>query len=391
MREVYVKGGTPREIAVVEDGCLVEYLMDEQTDSAAETIYLGRVDRVVPGMNAAFVDIGQERRGFLPLEEKSSTAPRQKLQCGMRIPVQVKREAHDQKGAFLTRDVTLCGQYTILMPMNRYVGISAKIADEETRHRLQRLGQNVTAGAFGVVMRTAAAQASEDDIADEVAALQTAWQQVVRDAAVAPAPSVLWRSGSLLDGVLRDYMPRGIDRAVTDDAACAEAFRNICPVAMAEPGFMERTGLTAQRDKALARFVWLRSGGSLVIDQCEAMTVIDVNTGKFTGKQLMRETIRQLNIEACGEIARQARLRNLGGVIVIDFIDMAEEDDRAAVQEALTAAFLQDRVKTVIHGFTALGLMEITRRRSRRSLRDEWTAPCRTCGGLGRVKEERHG
>lgn len=391
MREIDVKGGAPREIAVVEDGRLVEYLRDDHADSAAETIYLGLVDRVVPGMKVAFVDIGQEKRGFLPLEEKSGTAPQQRLQCGMRIPVQVKREAHDQKGAFLTRDVTLCGQYVILMPMNRYVGISAKVEDAQARRRLQQIGEKLTAGAFGLVMRTAAAQATEEEIAGETAALQDTWRQIASDAAVAHAPSVIWRGASLLDGVLRDYGPRGIDRAVTDDAACAEAFRGVCPVAMAEPGFMDRAGLTVQRDKALERFVWLRSGGSLVIDQCEAMTVIDVNTGKFTGKRLVEETIRQLNLEACAEIARQTRLRNLGGVIVIDFIDMAEEADRDAVREALAAAFQQDRVKTVIHGFTALGLMEMTRKRSRRALRDEWTAPCRACGGLGRIKEERHG
>lgn len=390
-REIYVQAGMPREIAVVEDGRLVEYLRDEQATSAAETIYLGKVDRVVPGMNAAFVDIGQEKRGFLPLEEKSSTAPGQKLQSGTRIPVQIKREAHDHKGAFLTRDVTLCGQYVILMPMNRYVGVSAKVTDGGERRRLQRLGQALAGEEFGLVMRTAALQAPEEAIEEEASALWETWQQILRDAAVAPVPSVIWQGGSLLEGVLRDYRPRGIDRVVTDDASCAPAFQGACPVEEAEAGLMARAGLIAQRDKALGRFVWLDSGGSLVIDQCEAMTVIDVNTGKFTGKRLVKETIRQLNLEACGEIARQVRLRNLGGVIVIDFIDMADAADRAAVQEALAEAFRRDRIKTVLHGFTSLGLMEMTRKRARRTLRDEWTTPCRLCGGTGRVKEEAHG
>lgn len=394
MREIYVRGSTPREIAVAEDGRLVEYLLDEGTDASPETIYLGRVERVVPGMKAAFVDIGQEKNGFLPLEEKSQALELPRLQSGMSVLVQVKKEAQGAKGAFLTRDVTLCGETVILMPLNRYIGVSARISDEGTRKALSALGRSIAGGCFGLVMRAASAQAEESAIREETAALLDAWEDAARRAPAAHAPSMVYRPRTALDSVLCDYRPRGIDRAVTDDPAVAALFEGVCPVAMAGHDLMENSGMARQRDKALERFVWLKSGGSLVIDECEAMTVIDVNTGKFTGKRLLEDTILTINLEACEEIVRQTRLRNLSGIIVADLIDMASQEHRDAVQQALTRAFADDRIKTVIHGFTSLGLMEITRKKTRRTLRQEWSRPCRACHGLGWravTEEEEHG
>ena len=393
MRSIYVKDGPHREIAVVEDGKLCEYLLDNPQESGADAIYLGRVERVVPGMNAAFVDIGQKRNGFLPLEEKSRSCLPVKLQAGMRIAVQIRREAHDQKGAFLSRDLTILGQYVILMPMNRYVGVSAKLTEEKARGRLIALGKALAGGRFGLVMRTAALEAEETKIAAETEALWKRWQAIEKQIATAPAPSVISCDDSLLDGVVRDYAPRGIDRIMTDSKEIALRLGSIAPVEMTPSTLMEDAGLTAQRDKALERFVWLKSGGSLMIDACEALTVIDVNTGKFTGSRLLGDTVRRLNMEACVEIAHQLRLRNIGGVIIIDFIDMQEEADRQAVLEALRTALMQDRVKTVVHGFTSLGLVEMTRKRSRVTLRDAWSRSCSHCGGSGRtpLKEEEHG
>ena len=391
MRRIYVKAGTPREIAVAEDGRLVEYLLDDGA-SVAEAIYLGRVERVVPGMKAAFVDIGQEKNGFLPLEERSRSVQLSPLRDGQRVLVQVKKDAQGVKGAFLTRDISLCGEYVIVMPLNRYIGVSARIEDEGLRETMRKLGQDITGGQYGLVMRASAPGAEEADIREEAETLLVRWDAISRAAPTAHAPSMIHRPRTLLDSLLDDYLPRGVDSVVTNDGDAARQLSGMLPVTVTEEDPMASSGMAAQRDRALRRHVWLDSGGSLVIDRCEAMTVIDVNTAKFTGKRDLADTIFQLNLEACGEIARQVRLRNLSGIILIDMIDMDGEEQRERVLERLNECFAADRVKTVIHGFTSLGLIEMTRKKSRRPLEDDWTLPCPCCQGSGRVpKEENHG
>ena len=390
MRRIEITSQMPREIAVYEDGKLCEYLLDDGEGAGTDAVILGRVERVVKGMNAAFVNIGQEKNGFLPLNEKSESFSSAPLREGMRIAVQVKREAHEQKGAFLSRDITLCGVYVILMPLNRYIGVSSRIEGEGQRSRLRSFGREIADGRFGLIMRLASANAPEEAIVEEIDGLLSQWQIIQQDILAKPAPSVIYQPDSFLGGILRDYSPRGIDEIVTDDAAMIASLRNDYTVRECEPDIDE---MHRQRDKAFERFVWLKSGGSLIIDQCEAMTVIDVNSGKFTGKRLMDDTILQLNIEACAEISRQLRLRAIGGVIVIDFIDMKREEDKAKVLEALSEACAADRVVNYVHGFTTLGLVEMTRRRSRQSLREQLTVPCSCCNGSGRIipKEESHG
>ncbi len=391
-REIYVKQGEQTELAVVEDGRLVEYLRDTGKASDAESIYLGKVERIASGMNAAFVNIGQKRNGFLPLEEKSLSFVSNQLRCGDRVLVQVKREAHDQKGAFLTRDVTLCGQYVLLMPCNRYIGVSAKV-EGESRRRLQQLGHDLARDRFGLVMRTSAENADTASVLQETEALYGRWQEIIHQAATAPAPSVIAEEKSLLDSTLRDYAPRGIDRIVLNSQETAKLLQDTYPTDLTDDNLMETAHLISQRNQALQRTVQLPGGGNLVIDQCEALTAIDVNSARFTGEKVLEETVCKVNLEACDEIVRQLRLRNLGGVIIIDFIDMKEEASRRMVEERLRQACLRDRMKTVVHGFTSLGLMEMTRKRLRRTLRDEWTISCPACAGTGRVrcKEEEHG
>lgn len=393
MREIYIKAGTVREIALVEDGKLCEYLRDDSAAST-EAIYAGRVERIVPGMKAAFVDIGQEKNGFLPLEERSQTAAVPKLQTGDTVLVQVKKEAQGTKGAYLTRDITLCGESVILMPMNRYVGASSRIEDEADRKALISLGKQIANGAYGLIMRNAALNATEADIRTEVDELACTWNSIMQKVPTAHVPSMVHQPRTQLDSLLDDYRHRGIDRIVTNDAGLGKQLESIAPVQMATDELMHIARLDHQRDKALQRHVWLDSGASLVIDPCEAMTVIDVNTAKFTGKRDLEQTILKTNLEACKEIARQVRLRNVAGIILIDMIDMEAEEHRQQVLDALREAFAADRVKTVIHGFTSLGLIEMTRKKSRVPLRDEWTRPCCVCHGTGREmlnKEEQHG
>lgn len=367
MRKLLIHQGEKPLIGIIEEERLTEVFFPQE-ESSAETILLGRVERIVPGMKAAFVAIGQEKNGFLPLEEKNTGLPYPKT--GDAVIVQIRKEAQGVKGAYLTRDISLCGEYMLLMPMNRMISVSSKIREESVRREKKALGEEIAQGRFGMVLRTAAETASEQALRDEAETLFARWEAIRHQAPTAHVPSVLSQVRTTLDAVLDDYRPRGIDQIVTDDAAVAEKLSGIAPVQVIENDLLTVFKIGQQLKKAQERHVWLNSGGSLVIDLCEAMTVIDVNTARFTGKKQLEDTILQLNLEACGEIARQVRLRNLSGIIIIDMIDMKGQEHHQAVLDALEAAFASDRVKTVIHGFTSLGLVEMTRKRSRPPLKE---------------------
>lgn len=368
MREIYIRKTAGLDIAVLEDGRLVEYLPADE-DASAEAIYLGRVERVMPGMKAAFVNIGQERAGFLPLEERSAK-DLPKLQTGMSVLVQVKKEAHGEKGAFLSRDISLCGEYVLFSPMNHMAAVSSRITKEKHRKALKELAREISGDEFGLIMRTSAKNADEAVIRAEVDELRARWEDIHKAAPTAHVPSVLHQTRTTLELVLADYHPRGIDRICTNDELLAEKLAAYSPVTLIGDNLFDVARINNQVLKALDRRVWLESGGNLVFDACEAMTVIDVNTAKFTGKTALSDTVLQTNLEACAEIARQVRLRNVSGIIIIDMIDMVGKEQHHAVLEALNKAFAADRVKTVVHGFTSLGLVEMTRKRARPTLRE---------------------
>lgn len=368
MRELYVRKGNGIDIAVLEDGKLVEYLPADE-DASSEAIYLGRVERVVPGMKAAFIQIGQEKNGFLPLEERN-VPDLPKLKVGMSVIVQVRKEAQGVKGAFLSRDISLCGEYVLFVPLNRMNAVSSRITRERDRKALKELAKDIAQEQFGLIMRNAALNASEEAIRAEVDTLRTRWESIRKAAPTAHVPSVLHAPRTTLDLVLADYRPRGIDRIVTNDEALAAKLADVAPVLRMGDDLFDVGRITTEVQRALDRRVWLHSGGNLVFDPCEAMTVIDVNTAKFTGKHKLADTVLQTNLEACEEIVHQVRLRNLSGIIIIDMIDMVSRADQQAVLDALNRGFAQDRVKTVVHGFTSLGLVEMTRKRSRPPLRE---------------------
>lgn len=368
MREIYIRKTDGMDIAILEDGRLVEYLPADE-DASAEAIYLGRVERVMPGMKAAFVNIGQERAGFLPLEERGAKEL-PKLQTGMSVLVQVRKEAHGEKGAFLSRDISLCGEYVLFSPMNRMAAVSSRITKEKHRKTLKELAREISGDEFGLIMRTAAKNAEEAVIRAEVDELRARWEDIRKAAPTAHVPSVLHQPRTTLELVLADYHPRGIDQICTNDQALAKTLSGYAPVTLMGDNLFDVARINNQVLKALDRRVWLESGGNLVFDACEAMTVIDVNTAKFTGKTALSDTVLQTNLEACAEIARQVRLRNVSGIIIIDMIDMVGREQHHAVLEALNKAFAADRVKTVVHGFTSLGLVEMTRKRTRPTLRE---------------------
>lgn len=368
MREIYIRKTDGMDIAVVEEGCLVEYLPADE-DASAEAIYLGRVERIMPGMKAAFVNIGQDRAGFLPLEERSArNLP--KLRTGTSVLVQVRKESHGEKGAFLSRDISLCGEYVLFSPMNHTAAVSSRITKEKHRKALKELARDISGDEFGIIMRTAAKNADEATIRAEVEQLRVRWEGISKAAPTAHVPSVLHQPRTTLELVMADYHPRGIDRICTNDEALAAKLSAHAPVTLMGDNLFDVARINNQVLKALERRVWLESGGNLVFDACEAMTVIDVNTAKFTGKTALTDTVLQTNLEACEEIVRQVRLRNISGIIIIDMIDMVSREHQHAVLEALNKAFAADRVKTVVHGFTSLGLVEMTRKRTRTTLRE---------------------
>ncbi len=364
MREICLSA-SGHEIALVEDGRLAEFYFSEE--DSQESVILGRVVRVLSGMQAAFVDIGQERNGFLPLRE--GNLPPAQLQPGQSVLVQVRKEAHGEKGAFLTRDLAISGSYLILMPMSRMIGVSQKIVSDSHRTRLQHLGETLAQGRFGLVMRTAAQTAPAETLAAEAESLCAVWQSMEKAAHTATAPCSLSSGHSVLETLIRDYSPRGIDRLIGTDAAVLDAYPGPWERVVVENDPIRVGGYDTAMRKALQRRVWLKSGGNLVFDACEAMTVIDVNTAKFTGKRHHAEAaLLHTDLEACEEIARQIRLRALGGIIVIDMIDLQTDAERETILETLRAATAKDSAKCVIHGFTRLGLIEMTRKRTRRSL-----------------------
>lgn len=321
--------------AVAEDGRLVEYIPAAAGDETGQ-ILRGKIERMMPGLEAAFVDIGRKKAGFLPLKENSRSFTGGAIRSGDRVWVQIRKEETGEKGAYLSRDLTIAGSRILLMPMNRHIGVSARITDEETRQRLAETGRRLADGQCGIVMREAAAEASEAELAEELGKLREKWQKIQAGEETPEGPA---------EELRRDYGPKGI----TEIREGAEL----------------PTDLRRQKQEAENRKIRLPHGGNIVIDRCEALTAIDVNSASDPGEGNRRETVIRTNLEACREIMIQARLRNLSGILILDMIDMDDEKDRSLILEALKEAFREDRIKTVIHGYTSLGLIEMTRKRSR--------------------------
>lgn len=378
-----------QQIAVEENNRLVEFYQQNETDdSLVNAVFLGKVDRVMKGLDAAFVKIGQPLSGFLPLKEMESfeqTAAERQISAGAQVIVQVKKDAKGEKGAYLSRDIALPGQYILYMPLNRHVGVSERVTEDEMRSSLSAHGKRLTEGRFGVVMRSAAACRSESTLRDELTALQARWEDIQRKAAHAKAPELLYREDSMLSSLVRDYALRYALEITCNDrvnrmpaAPVGLLWKQIDNDAM--DALWSKHTIEAQVRTALSRYVPLAGGGSLVIDEREALTTIDINSGAFAVRE---DAAYQLNLSACAEIAAQIRLRNLSGIILIDFVDMDSEEKRAQVSAALQSMIARERQKTVIHGFTSLGILEMTRKRGGISLRDLLKEPCDVCGGTG--------
>lgn len=383
MREIWILDGKRRQYIVKEDGQAVEILRDPEREETGG-IFLGKVNRIALNLHAAFVDYGTRKDGFLPLEENSRSFAGGAVRSGMTVAVQVKKEAHGEKGAFLTRDLTLPGETMILMPLNRHVGVSARITDEDQRKRLNEIGHELSQGEYGIVMRSGALNADFPKLTEERDRLAAQWSELAETLKNRSRPGQIFSPGSMLEDLVRDYGPRGIDRIVTDDDGLADTMKSTFATEVL-PTERIASEIKNTLKQALKRKVNLIHGGNLVIDPCEALTVFDVNTASDMRRKSGETGYLATNLEACDEIARQVRLRNLSGMILIDMIDLKTEEDRQAVLERLRQAFEADRIKTVIHGMTELGLVEMTRKRTYCSVYEDRTVSCEQCGGSGRI------
>ena len=380
-------------LAVLEDGKLCE-IYHERGGSAGLTgnIYAGRVQNVLPGMNAAFVDIGMKKNGFLSADDFDG-----ELKPGQMVVAQVTKEPGGSKGPRLSGKLSLPGRYVVLLPGIRYAGVSKKISEGAERDRLFAIAKELSESCgHGIIVRTMGEGADAEALRADCERVAADWSRIDAEARHSASPRLIRADGELALKVVREMLDDDVERVRTDDAELYARLR-IHAEALT-PEYLDRVELVDtetplfdlmridhQLEQALARRVNLKSGGNLVIDETEAMTVIDVNSAKFTGKQSLRETLLKLNCEAADEIARQIRLRDVGGIVIVDFIDMDSEADREALIEHLREALKRDPNRANVLGMTALGLVEMTRRKERQPLSAQLTHACTACRGTGRA------
>ena len=407
-------------VAIVENGAVQELHVERALERGlVGNVYLGRVVRVLPGMQSAFVDIGLERAAFLHVADLLSGAPAARALAGDTPPLPIERQVYEgqtltvqvikdaigTKGARLSAQVSIAGRMLVFLPHDNHIGISQKIGSaelrEQLRSRMQALALSGTDGdGGGFILRTNAEEATDAELADDIAYLRRAWALVRERGTQRPAASLLHQDLSLAERVLRDLSTEAtatirIDSKLQHDAL--QSFgHTFMPGTVAkldlyrgERPIFDLFGIEEEIARALARRVDLKSGGYLIIDQTEALTTIDVNTGGFVGARNFDDTIFKTNLEAAGALARQLRLRNLGGIVIADFIDMTRSDHQEAVLAELRKQLARDRTRTTVSGFTQLGLVEMTRKRTRESLAHMLCQPCPTCEGRGQVKTAR--
>ena len=394
-------------VALLENGKIVEiYIERSLSQRLVGNIYKGIVENVLPGMQAAFVNIGEERNAFLYVDEipqpRGAESPggrmpiQRLLHVGEEVLVQVIKEPFGSKGARLTGHITLPGRYIVLMPGLNYVGVSRRIANQEERERLKKEMDEAKSPTVGVIVRTAAEGMEPENLRHDLHFLSGLWENILNLYNKEKAPALLYRDVTLLFRTVRDIFNDYISEFHIDNAPEYHKIKDL--LHCISPGLSERVslyrntlpifeyfGIESEIERSLNRVVWLNCGGYLVFDETEALTVIDVNTGKYTGKSNLEDTIFKTNLEAAEEIARQIRLRDIGGIIIVDFIDMSFPENRQRILEKLREKMHNDRTKSHVLGITSLGLVEIARKKVRQGLAAVLQQPCSYCQGKGRI------
>ena len=391
-------------VALLEDQELVELYIERHKRSVVGNVYLGKVSDVLPGMQAAFVDIGIEKNAFLYVDEVVAPEgleglPRRNIQSllkpGQQVMVQVTKDPMGTKGARVTTEITLPGRFLVLMPFSDFVGVSKKLPDAE-RDRLHDIVSSNVPPDLGVIVRTVAQGATVRDLTSDLEFLLRLWKRVNHQSTEALAPEVIYTEMDLALRLVRDVFSEDFKALSIDDRATHD--KVVSFLKKTSPALVRRVRLFKEKaplfesynlqaaiDSALRRMVALPSGGYLTIDKTEALTAVDVNTGRFVGKKNLEETILRTNLEAAAETVRQLRLRDIGGIIVVDFIDMEDSAHKTLLVQHLAKALERDRTKTRLSDVSGLGLVEITRKNVTDGLYGVLTEPCTCCGGEGRV------
>ncbi len=435
-REIFVHAGANEVgVAIVENHELVEYLVERgESKHIVGDVYKGVVKAVLPGIQAAFVDIGQEKAGFLHVSdlawgegaerfkdlesddegdggrggrggrgggrgrrEPSSYPPIESLvKKGSEVVVQVTKEPIGTKGPRLTTQVSLPGKFCVVMPDLDYIGVSRKILDRGERGRLKKIVQKCRPKGYAVIVRTAGERVEEEQLIEDITSLHERHEEIREKAKGRKAPSLLREEVGLVTGLVRDVFNEEVKRLLVDNEeehdnlvnyvrTFAPDLENRVLYYREELPIFDAFGIRSELEKSLQRQVWLKRGGSLVFDHTEALTAIDVNTGKYVGRKNQADTIFQTNLLAAREVPRQLRLRDIGGIIVIDFIDMEREDDKRKVYNELKRAIRQDRARTKVFDISPLGLVEMSRKRVRPALLQVFSEDCPYCEGRGHI------
>ncbi len=434
MSQEIIINSTPQQIrvALLEEGQVAEVSIERRKHKGiVGNIYKGRVSKVLPGMQAAFVDIGLKKDAFLYVldvydhleddededelsddeqaEEQPAPRPKRKsrrrppiqelLKPGQEVLVQVSKEPLGTKGARVTCHISLPGRYIVFMPTVEHIGVSRKIESHAERTRLRKIIKKVRIPSCGFIVRTAGEGMEESDIAADVEFLTRLWKTILQKSEPAKAPALVHEDLNLILRTVRDQFTEKVDKLILDDEEDHRRVAEFTEATMPELSdrirlfvkdlpIFDHYGIEKALEKALQRKVWLKSGGYLVIDRTEALVAIDVNTGKYVGKKNLEDTIARTNIEAAKEVARQVRLRDLGGIIIVDFIDMENEDNKRRVVSTLERELTKDRARTNVLELTELGLVQMTRKRVKESLKQLLYQPCPYCKGMGFIKSE---
>ncbi len=387
------------KVAILEGPTLVQYYSSENTGkSKVGNIYLGKVKNVLPGMEAAFVSFGEEKNGVLYVADIEGSTKNSKienlLKTDQEILVQVVKDAMGEKGARLTGQISLPGRYLVLIPNSKTKGISRRLADNE-RERLDKIIRKIKPNNFGVIVRTAAEGVSEESLKVDIEKLVEEWK-IVSNYQSGDAPKLIHKEPDVSIKVIREHLNSTFKKVLIDKKSQYDEVKEYVELTSPEIldivdhyddelGLFERYHIEDQIKKALDRKVWLPSGGHLIIDRTEALTVIDVNTGKFVGKNSLEETVYENNLEAAEEIARQLRLRDIGGIIVIDFIDMESLKKQQNLLNKFKQELAKDKTRTQVFDISRLGLVEMTRKNVAAGLIESFSDECEKCNGRGLI------
>ena len=371
-----------KTIAVVENGKLIE-IYEENKENKHErnegNIYAGIIKDIIPGMQAAFIDIGTEKNSFIhvkdivpqvdeKIEKKIEPKIKEIIKTNQKLLVQVQKDSNDKKGARTTTHIKLTGKYVILLPQTTIVTVSQKIQDEAEKNRLIKLVKENLPENMGAIIRTGAEKKEDDIIIADLKKLQNQWEKIYKDFEESDNnPKMLYKSPNIVEKIILDLPNEKIESIISNNKEDVEALKNIVSSTVKlnfkeNTDLLEEYNLKDQIEKAKQRKVWLNCGGFITIDPTEALVAIDVNSGKYTGKTSLEETVYKVNYEATIEIAKQLRLRDIGGIIIIDYIDMKNSANKEKIEKLLKETLKQDRAKTQVEGFTKLNLMELTRK-----------------------------